>query len=219
MRWEKNGKMPKTLHKTSQKEDWDQPQPWWFVAPTMSLSQWPTGEARVLKKKITQRIEHRIGSWESNKNSNKNWVLCLCGLIGAILNISFGRNPLLILSFWKSPFWPKTLILCLVLQNPVVVAFKSPHPIHHEKLLFLYLIVLDASLFLPLVQASIWLWSILSLGRKFKYSQCLPFVETPLQLVFIYTAYFHYVLSPDKPICYHSMPSYLLVTQSTAMSN
>ena len=26
-RWEKNVKVPKTLHKTSQKEDWDQPQP------------------------------------------------------------------------------------------------------------------------------------------------------------------------------------------------
>ena len=26
-RWEKNAKVPKTLHKTSQKEDWDQPQP------------------------------------------------------------------------------------------------------------------------------------------------------------------------------------------------
>ena len=25
--WEKNAKVPKTLHKTSQKEDWDQPQP------------------------------------------------------------------------------------------------------------------------------------------------------------------------------------------------
>ena len=25
--WEKIGKVPKTLHKTSQKEDWDQPQP------------------------------------------------------------------------------------------------------------------------------------------------------------------------------------------------
>ena len=26
-RWEKNRKVIKTLHKTSQKEDWDQPQP------------------------------------------------------------------------------------------------------------------------------------------------------------------------------------------------
>ena len=46
-------KVQKTLHKTSQKEDWDQPQPWYFVTLTMSISQWPIGGARVLKKKIT----------------------------------------------------------------------------------------------------------------------------------------------------------------------
>ena len=28
--------------------------------------------------------------------------------MGVILNNSFGRSPLLILSFWRSPFWPKT---------------------------------------------------------------------------------------------------------------
>ena len=38
-----------------------------------------------------------------NKNSIKDWVLCLYGLMGAILNISFGRSP----SLRKSPFWPK----------------------------------------------------------------------------------------------------------------
>ena len=36
--------------------------------------------------------------------------------MGAILNISFGRSPLLILSFRRSPFWPKTLFLKVVVQ-------------------------------------------------------------------------------------------------------
>ena len=64
--------------------------------------------------------EQSIG-WETgkvNKNSLKKWVLCLCGLMGAILNISFGRSPLLILSFRRSPFWPKTLFLKVVVQIP-----------------------------------------------------------------------------------------------------
>ena len=34
------------------------------------------------------------------------------------LNISFGRSPLLISSFWRSPFWPKTLLLKAVVQIP-----------------------------------------------------------------------------------------------------
>ena len=63
----KKGKVPKTLHKTNQKEDWDQPQPWYFIAPTMSLSQWPIGGARVLKKKITHGIENGMESWESKQ--------------------------------------------------------------------------------------------------------------------------------------------------------
>ena len=63
----KKGEVLKNLHKTSQKEDWDQPQPWCFVAPTMSLSQWSIGGARVLKKKITQRTENGMGRWESKQ--------------------------------------------------------------------------------------------------------------------------------------------------------
>ena len=70
----KNGKVPKTLHKTSQKEGWDQPQPWWFVAPTMSLSQWPTSGARVWRKKLNREMKkieqknHEMGSkWESKQ--------------------------------------------------------------------------------------------------------------------------------------------------------
>ena len=65
---EKDEKVSKTLHKTSQKEDWDQPQPWCFVAPTMSLSQWPTGGVRVWIEKLNRAITR----WEANGKVNKN---------------------------------------------------------------------------------------------------------------------------------------------------
>ena len=60
--------MPKLLHKTIQKEDWDQPQPWCFAAPTMSLSQWPIGGARVWREKLNRAIT----GWEANGKVNKN---------------------------------------------------------------------------------------------------------------------------------------------------
>ena len=80
--WEKKGKVSKTLHKTRQKEDWDQPQPWCFVAPTMSPSQWPTGGATVLKKKISQRIEYGMRNWESKQKEYKKLGFMLMWIDG-----------------------------------------------------------------------------------------------------------------------------------------
>ena len=61
---EKNGKVPKTLHKTNQKENWEQSQPWYFVAPTMSLSQWPIGGVRVWREKLNREQDE---NWESKQ--------------------------------------------------------------------------------------------------------------------------------------------------------